>query len=257
MALTYEIIPGPQTRMEVTGVDLDAALRAQLETAWAQSVFDDFLLDEAAQILRSRLARDGYFQPSVDARIAESAGIKTLSVAVERGSRSTTTTVRVEVVTGSDPREMQGGQSPLAEAIVAHLEERGLMASAVSDPGAVEGEVTVWLRMRGHLGARVTAGAPLFEDATATLPLTVEAGPAYVITTVRFDGASSLPDDDLRDAAALDTDAPYDPALVEAARDRLVALDRREGFAAAAVAAQPAVRPDAAAVDVTFAVTEG
>jgi outer membrane protein assembly factor BamA len=246
VVLTYEITAGPQTRIEVTGLDVDGELRTQLETAWAQAVFDDFLLEEATQVVRARLARDGYLQPSIQARIAEGPGTKTLMIGVDRGTRSTMTTVRVE-----------GVAPDLAEAIVAHLGARGLVNGAVSDPGGVEHEVTTFLQMRGHLGARVTAGAPLFEGTTATLPMTVQAGPPYAVTSVRFEGAPALPEDDLRKAAALETGTPYDPALVEAARDRLVALYRREGFASAAVAAKPVVRSDAAAVDVAFVVTEG
>jgi outer membrane protein assembly factor BamA len=253
VTLTYEIGAGPQTRIEVTGIELDAALRAELETAWAQSVFDDFLLEEATQVVRRRLARDGYLQPSIDARVAEAEGTKTLAIAVGRGGRSSTTTVRVVEAQGSAPP----GQGPLAETIVAHLTQRGLVAGAVSDPGAVEREVAGFLRMRGHLGARVSAGAPLFEGTTAVLPLTVEAGPAYTVTGVRFEGASALPGEDLRKAAALDAATPYDPALVAAARDRLVALYRREGFASASVTSQPTVRAEAAAVDVAFVVAEG
>ncbi len=246
VVLTYEIAAGPQTRIEVTGIDVDGVLRAQLETAWAQSVFDDFVLDEAAHIIRARLARDGYLQPSIEARTVPGPGTKALTVTVDRGVRSTMTTVRVD-----------GLPSELSDAILAHLEARGLLEGAVSDPGAVEREAATYLRTRGHLGARVTAGAPLFEGPTAALPLTVDAGPAYSVARVRFEGASPLPDEDLREAVALEVDTPYDPALVEAARDRLVALYRREGFATAAVEARPDVRPDTAAVDVAFVVTAG
>jgi len=246
VALTYDIAAGPRTSIEVTGVDVDAALRTQLEAAWAEAVFDDFVLEEAAQVVGARLARSGYLQPSIQARVVEGPGTKTLTVMVDRGARSTTTTVRVE-----------GASPDLTEAIVDHLEQRGLVEGAVSDPGAVEREVTAYLRMRGHVGARVTAGAPSFEGETAIVPLTVDAGPASAITSVRFQGASSLPEDNLREAAALEAGMPYDPTLVEQARDRLVALYRREGFPTAAVTAQPTVRGEAAAVDVAFVVTEG
>jgi outer membrane protein assembly factor BamA/autotransporter translocation and assembly factor TamB len=253
VTLTYEIGVGPRTRIEVTGIELDAALRTEIETAWAQSVFDDFLLEEAAQVVRRRLARDGYLQPSIDARVSEAERTTTLAIAVDRGTRSITTTVRVEEVPGSG----SPGRTPLAETIVTHLAERGLIAGAVSDPGAVEREVTSVLRMRGHLGARVSTGAPLFEGTTAVLPLTVEAGPAYTVTSVRFEGASVLPEEGLRKAAALDASTPYDPGLVAAARDRLVALYRREGFASASVTARPTVRTEAASADVAFVVAEG
>lgn len=245
-ALTYEIAAGPQTRIEMAGLDLDDALRVQLETAWAQSVFDDFLVDEATQIVRAHLARGGHLQPSIQARIADAGGTKTLLITVDAGTRSTMTTIRLD-----------GAPPALTDAIVAHLDDQGLVERAVSDPGAVEREATTYLRARGHLGARVTAGAPLFEGLTATLPVALEAGPAYAIAAVRFEGSPTLSEDDVRDAAALDVGTPYDPALVEAARGRLVALYRREGFANARVEMMPAVRPDPAVVDVVFVVSEG
>ena len=246
VALTYEIAAGPRTRIEITGLSPDATLQAQIDTAWAESVFDDFLVEEAAQIVRNHLARGGYLQPSIDARMADADGTKMLTITVDPGMRSTRTTVRVD-----------GAPQELAGAILAHLQERVLVDRAVSDPGAVEREISTYLRARGHLEARAAAGRPVFEGPTATLPVTVDAGPAYAIASVRFEGAPTLPEDDLREAAAIDAGTPYDPAVVEAARDRLVAIYRREGFASAAVVAQPTVRPDAAAVDAVFDVTEG
>ncbi|MBI3050401.1 MAG: translocation/assembly module TamB domain-containing protein [Acidobacteria bacterium] len=246
VALAYEIEAGPQTRIAVTGLELDSALRSQLETAWSLSVFDEFLVEEAAQIVRSHLARRGYLQPSVEVQITDAGGTKTLAISVAPGSRTDRIMVRVE-----------GAPDVLADAIVTHLQERSLVERAVSDPGAVEREVDAYLRAGGHLGARVSAGAPPFEGPTAVLPVRVDAGPAHTVASVRFDGARTLAAGDLREAAALSEGSPYDPAAVEAARDRLVALYRREGFASASAVAQPAVRAEAAAVDVVFLVIEG
>jgi outer membrane protein assembly factor BamA len=246
VVLAYEIVAGPQLRIELTGVDANAGLLAQLETAWAQSVFDDFLVDEAAQILRRRLAQDGYLQPAIDARISEGPGTKTLTIGVDRGLRSTDTRVRIN-----------GAPDELTRAIAAHVEQQGLASRAVLEPDAVEREVATYLRAHGHLGARVTAGTPIFEGEMATLPVIVETGSAYTVTNVRFEGISGISAEALHEVAALDAGSPYDPELVEAARNRLVAHYRRTGFSTASVVAKPDVRPDAAAVDVVFLVTEG
>ena len=246
VALVYEIVAGPETRIEVAGLDLDATLRSQLETAWLQSVFDDFLIDEASQIVRSHLARSGYLQPSLDVRVRDGGRTKTLVVTVDPGPRSVQTTVRID-----------GASEALTSRIRDHLTARNLIENAVSDPTAVEGEVAAYLRAQGHLRARVTAGAPLFEDATASLPIRVEAGPAFTMASLTFEGDRSLPDEVLREAAALAEGSPYDPAMVEAARDRLMALHRREGFASATVAARPNVRGETPLVDVAFAIDEG
>ena len=246
VALTYDVAAGPETRIEVAGIDLDAALRSQLETAWIQSVFDDFLIDEAAQIVRTGLARDGYLRASVDVRVRDEGTTKTLVLAVDRGRRSTQSGIRIE-----------GTSETLARELEARLAERGLIDVAVTDPGAIEQDVVAYLHAGGYLRARVRVGEPLFEEASAVWPVRVDPGPVLTIGSIVFEGAEALSRDLLGETAALGVGMPYDLGAVEAARNRLAGLHRGEGFASASVLARPTVRPEAATVDVAFAVTEG
>jgi outer membrane protein assembly factor BamA len=244
--LDYRITAGPSTQIVVTGINLDGALRARLATAWAQSAFDDFLRDEATQIIRERLAADGYFQPVVNATITEEGTTKTLSIAVERSSQTSRTIVRID-----------GEDEALADAILARLEEQGLAARAVSDPGGVERGAEEYLRSQGYLRARATAGAPLFDGETATLPLDVDSGPAFSIASIAFSGAMRLAEEARREAVALTDGAPYDAVAVDAARDRLVARYRREAFPAATVTVKPDIPAEGTGVALTFVVNEG
>ena len=254
IALDYQVVAGPATRILVSGIDLTARLRSRLETAWVQSVFDDFLVDEAEQIVREELARDRYLQPSIDVRVLEEANTKTLSIMIDRAGRTARTIVRVE-----------GVDEPLARELTERLAERGLVDDAVSNPAAVEREIEDYLRMTGHLRAQVTAGAPLFEEAMAVVPVTVDAGPAFTIARITFVAVAGglqasggrLGNDMLREAVALTEGMAYDPAAVAAARDRLAALYRREGFPSATVTARPEIGTGAPDVSVTFLVSEG
>jgi outer membrane protein assembly factor BamA len=234
------------TQIVAEGIDLDAGLRRQLETEWAQSAFDDFLQDEATQMLRERLAADGYLQPVIKVAVLDEGNSKTLSIVVERGSRTSATMVRID-----------GEDEALAAAILARLEEQQLIDQAASNPGAVERAAADYVRTQGYLRARVTAGAPLFEGSTAIVPLTVDAGPAFAVATVVFEGASRLGVDTLREAAALTDGSPYDAVAIDAARDRLVAAYRREAFPAATVAARPDLPAEGTGVNVTFVINEG
>lgn len=245
VALEYRIDAGPQTAIEVTGMDISAALRARLQTAWAQSVFDEFLVEEAAEIIRGELGSRGYLRPEVGVRLRDEGAARVLTIAVEPGSRTTRTSIRVD------------GAGELTDEITAYLAERALVEHAFADAALVEDEVTGFLRSRGRLRARATAGAPLFEEATAVLPLTIDAGPVFLVSRILFEGAEALPVSQLRDAAALEAGTPYDPGAVAGARERLLALLRREGFAAAAVAARPVVRTDVPEVEIAFAATPG
>ena len=243
--LEYRISAGPETRIRVTGMDLTPLHRARVETAWARSVFDDFLVDEVAEIVRSELAREDYLQPTVDVGIAGEDDVSILSVDVDRGDRFEQTVVLID-----------GASTPLADAISARLVERGVIAGAVLDGDAVESEVTGYLRSIGYVGARVTVGAPLFGAEQVVVPVNVDAGPAFSITRVVFEGAERMTDDALRGRAALAEGGRYDPVGTDAARDRLVAMYRSEGFPAATVSVRPDVGTDAS-VGVTFAISEG
>ena len=244
--LDYQVVAGPETRLLVTGIDVSPALRSRLEAAWAQSVFDDFLVDEAAQIVRDELARARYLRPAVTVRMVDEGGARILSVEVDRGGITVRSVVRVE-----------GADEPLARGITARLAERGLVDEAALDPAAVEREVAEYLRSAGHLRARVTAGAPLFEGDVAVVPVNVDAGSAFSIARVAFEGAEAVADDALRETAALTEGTPYAPVGADAARERLAAMYRREGFLSATVTARPDILTDASAVDLTFVVVEG
>ena len=262
VALVYQIAPGPKTSISVTGLDAGNALRPRLERAWADAVFDEFLVDEATLIITETLAREGYLQPMVMARVEGDAAAKTLSIAVDRGARTLRTTIRVNGATVVNTATSRagvagGGPGTSSDDIDAFLETRGLVGRAVTEPGAVEREVAAYLRGRGHLRAKVTAGAPLFEEGGAIVPLTVDAGPVFTIASVAFDGTQALSLETVRETAAVTEGMPLDPAAPEAARDRLVALYRREGFASPMVTVKQAVRDGESSVDVTFAMTEG
>jgi len=243
--LEYRISAGPATRIRVTGIDLTPSLRARLETAWAQSVFDDFLVDEVAEIVRSELARQDYVQPTVDVGIAGEGDASVLSVDVERGDRFRQTVVRID-----------GASTLLADAISARLVERGVTAAAALDGDAVESAITGYLRSNGYVRAQVTVGAPLFGAEQAVVPVNVDAGPAFSIARVVFEGAERMTDGALRGTAALAEGGRYDPVGMDAAQDRLVAMYRSEGFPTATVSARANVGTDAS-VDVTFAIAEG
>ena len=245
VVLIYEIVAGPITSIEIAGMPATSTLRERLETAWAASVFDGFLIDEAAGIIRAELGADGHLQPSIDVSIREMPGTRVLVIAVDAGPRTTRTMIRVD-----------GVDEALGEEIQANLRAQGLDDAVVSEGGRVEAETTAFLRRRGYLRANVVVGTPLFEGDTATLPLHVDAGDIFVIAEVSFPGSGGL-DIDIRDVAGVDPGEPYAPTAIEEARQRLVAVYRRDGFAAAAVAARPVVDETRPEVAVAFDVTEG
>ena len=246
VTLAYEVAAGPKTVIVVRGIELDSTLRSRLETAWFESVYDEFLIEEAVQTVREDLGRRGYLQPTIKANIGDEGGVKTLEIVVEPGPRSTRTTVRID-----------GVPDALAEEITTRLRERALLDQAISNQAAVASEVESYLRSRGYVRAQVTVAAPLFMEETATLPVRVDPGPVFRIASIAFEGAQALPENTLREAVALDAETPYDPETIEAARTRLVALYRGEGFAGARVTVRSNIDPAQPFVALTLVVDAG
>lgn len=246
VALTYTVTPGPRTEIVVTGAELTPEVRAELQRAWTGSVFDSFLIDETTEIVRRALAAEGFLQARVTAALTGSADAATLTLSVEPGIRTTAVRTRVE-----------GVDNVLAAELTQVVATAGLDAQAATNPGAVEDAITEYLRRAGYVRARTTVGAPRFDGAGATVPVTVTPGEPLVFGPLTFEGVERLPVEQLREAAAIPEGAPADPAVVDAARGRILSLYRAEGFAGATVTPRQALRAGEPHLDVTFVVREG
>src|SRR6185295_18443220 len=72
-----------------------------------------------------------------------------------------------------------------------------------------------------------------------------------------FEGRSNIPEEDIARMFDATSGSPYDPAAIDTARERIVALYRSRGFTAAAVTANAAIRPEEPRIDLTFEINEG
>ena len=246
VTLTYMIDAGPRTAVTVTGVEFDRDVVQRLEDAWAGSIFDEFLVDEATQIVKDALVAQGYVQPTVMARVVAEADVKRLLIEAMPGNRSSETRIHIQLPDEELTRDLE-----------ARVAGRRLAEQVIQDPGVVVRELTDYLRSRGYLRAKVSVGTLRFEGDLAIVPVTVDAGPSVRIGMVTIEGARVLPVYDLENVAGFMTGAPYDPLAVDAARDRLVAFYRQRGFPLATVTPAATVSPAEPRADIRFTVQEG
>lgn len=245
VALVYVIQAGPETRIVVSGATMTDAVVERVRNAWAASILDDVFLTEVTDIVTSALVDEGYLRPRVRPSFDELGDVRTLTIDVEAGTR--TRDLRV-VVTAPD--------DAVARDLDAWAGEAGRARQAMRDPAGFEAAATALLRERGFVTPTVSVGAVRLEGETAMVPVTVATGLALAIGAVRFEGATLAPAI-LIDAASLDAGTPLEAGAVSAARDRVMALYRREGFPDAAIEVRQARVADTARVDVVFAVVEG
>src|SRR4029450_114919 len=82
-------------------------------------------------------------------------------------------------------------------------------AQALANPQEYERALLAALRARGYARASVSVGNPIFEETMATVPVIVHPGPQLRFGVVSFEGANSIPVDQLRAEAGLEEGAPY------------------------------------------------
>ena len=244
--LTYTVEAGPETRVQASGVTLSRKALEEIETAWTQSVFEGFLVEEAESIVRGELARQATYQPKVEVRVEGDASVRTLVVDVTPGPRAERINVRLD---GVDDR--------LRSDLLKEVGNREHAAQALTNPQEYERALLAALRARGYARASVSVGNPIFEETMATVPVIVNPGPQLRFGVVSFEGANSIPLDQLRAEAGLEDGAPYRADEVATARMRLEARYRREGFNAASFDAREDVREAEGKADVVFVVREG
>src|SRR6185436_17588269 len=147
-----------QTTIEVSGVEVDNGVLQQLRQAWATSILDELLMEDATRIMRSDLAQRGYVRPAVSARITSEGNIRTLHIDVQAGDRRSETRVRLVM-----------SNEALAMELDREVAARGLATLILRDPGAVTRELTEYLRSHGYLRATVKPAPPVVEGDTAVL----------------------------------------------------------------------------------------
>jgi outer membrane protein assembly factor BamA/autotransporter translocation and assembly factor TamB len=244
--LTYMVDAGPETRIQVAGMTLPRSALQEIETAWTQSVFDGFLIEEVEGIVRRELANQATHQPKVEVKVEGNESLRTLIVDVTPGPRAE----RIEV-------RLEGVAEQLRSDLMKQVGDRPHAVQALTNPQEYERVLLAALRARGYPQASVSVGAPFFQETVAGVPVTVNPGPQFRVGMVGFEGASSIPLTDLGAETRLEEGAFYRVEDIAVAQMRLQTRYRQEGFTTASFDSRETVREAEGRIDVTFVVQEG
>jgi outer membrane protein assembly complex protein YaeT len=144
------------------------------------------------------------------------------------------------------------GASALGESDL--LAAAGGAARLLAEPEAAARDLQADYRSRHYLAAHV--GSPAVEQSPTGIVITVpiQEGSPAAVAAVRFPGAT-LPEDELRRAAALEPGEPVNETALLAATDRVRAHYFERGYAG--VRLNPLLQPQGESIDVVFQVAEG
>lgn len=249
VVLDYGIERGPRTELVVDGYALPGRLVERMERAWAQAVFDGFLIDDLETMATEQLVADGYLQARVKGDVTASAddgATKRIALRIEPG-------VRFE-----DRRIVFSGHERLStEALDLLVRTRGLDVAAWLQPDQLETAIERQYQSLGYLAADVVVDAPVFSQGSATRPVRITEGRPFAIGTVDLRGALAKSDRDVRAAFGLAPGAAYVPASIEPARRAVETLYLRDGYNDARVSVTSRVDREHARINVALAVDEG
>ncbi len=112
-------------------------------------------------------------------------------------------------------------------------------------------------RNEGFLDAAVTADAPQFDGAAATLPITIKEGPLFHVDTVSFAGARALTTEAAGKAFGLKSGAPLTRAAADGAVQSLTNAYRTDGFNTVRVTVTSQATRATGLVALTVSIDEG
>ncbi len=243
--VTYAIARGPETRLEVEGLEVTPRLMTDVREMWSRAVFDRFVVQDAEARVRRLLLSRGQMTGEVAGLMDVDGPVKTVRITVTPGPASTR---RERVYEGNT----QIGRDAL-EAVVARA---GLSTDGWADRPRLAQALQQHYRSNGFLVATVAVDPPRMQGDHAELPVRIVEGARAVVGEVRWAGVSEGRLAAMTEAAELRPGDAYTLAAVGRARDRVDRQYRLLGFneVSVAVAATPGTP---GTVDVSLTVTEG
>lgn len=243
--LTYDVYRGPRTIIDISGISGDRAVRKELATLWSDAIFDAFLLEEARTAARAAMIRDGYLRATVTTAIErrDNPDEKHLVVKIQPGTRH------------ARPRLAFTGQEHVTAARLDELAK--VSPSPWIDPAPLAKAITTMYRNEGFLNADVRVGSPVFDAASATLPIVIREGPPFRLGSVEFVGAHARTPAAAAKAFRLQAGAALTRSSADAAVQALTASYRTEGFNAVRVTLTSQATPATGLVALTVTVDEG
>jgi outer membrane protein insertion porin family len=252
--LTLDIQPGPLVRVVFAGDPLPGERSNELVRIREERSVDEDLLEDAGRNIAAYLRERGYREASVAYSRAEQGGELTVTFTVTRGPLHRVSAVEVG---GSDSID-----SATLQPLLQLKEGEPFVDIRVA---AVASAITELYHVRGFTGVvvkpEVTALPVAIVDDIPLRPVLVRfqvtEGGQSTVTSVTIEGASTIPEAQIRAALALTAGRPFYRPQLDADRDAIERAYRNHGFQNASIQGTTNVSPDGGEVSVVWSIREG
>ncbi|MFL6202838.1 MAG: outer membrane protein assembly factor BamA [Thermoanaerobaculia bacterium] len=252
--LVYPIVVGPTVEVQVIGADLDRLRRRGLLPFLGREGYDEALVLQAVERIKSEYQRDGHYKVKVDWEEQKpSDDLLRVILRIDPGPEYTlqevhfagNETFKDEVL---DELVATTGRTLLARG-------SGRLVDSVLQEDLRN--VRRYYQVQGFAQAEV--GPPQIEERGNDLILTIpiQEGPQMRVVDLALQGNESLPGDAVKNALQIKAGGPFHPLLLERSLNNLRAAYQDRGYSAAQVSAREDWNPDHTRVDVAIDILEG
>jgi outer membrane protein insertion porin family len=252
--LTVSVDPGPRVRVIYTGDPLPENRRDELVPVRRERSVDLDLLEDASRNIEGYLRQLGYRAAQVRYVREETAGELLLTFTVSRGPLHRLDTMIAngnQAIPAADLAallKLQPGE-PYVDSRVATV------SAAISELYRVRGFARASVKAEiSVLPERLDAGAPYLPVAVR---LQIAEGESTTVGTVTIEGASAIPEPQIRAVLALTTGRPFYRPQLELDHDVIEQLYRAQGFQAVRADPQTSLEDEGRTIAVRWVITEG
>jgi len=256
VTITLMVDAGPHVRVVFAGDPLPADVRADLVPVEREGSVDEDLLEDSTTRIEDYLRNLGYRDAKAPHTRTLSGGELTITFTVQRGPQ-----YRVASL------EIAGNQAIAADEFQPALRTRDGQPFSDSRLDADASAIESLYRQRGFASAKVRPTAMPETPATPAAPsaavilvavrIDIVEGVQTFVDAVTFDGATSIPEPELRTKLGLQAGSPYVPGQLALDRDAIVAAYADLGYENATVTPAPDFSADNTRVRLVYVVREG
>ena len=241
------ITPGPAVSFSFEGSPVSKEIQKAVATAWIDGAFESERVEEAKNVIRLALIKDGYLQSTVTSKTETFDARKHIHFYVDRGIQYSNIAIvfsGAEQITGEQLRDA--------------LNAAALNLDVYANPRKVAEYLQGYYHEQGYLQAQVSAPDTQLnpESRSGQALINIKEGPLFTIGELEFTGNRVFTYDELWIAIPTSSGSSYDPGTLRAAAKAIESLYHNQGYNDVSVTFRVVRNTPKAQADLSFQIVE-
>ena len=251
--LTWFVQTGRVVTIAYRGDPLPRDRLGELVPLAREGSVDEDLVEDSIQRIKRYLNQQGYWKAEATAERENGDGTLTIIFTIHKGAH---------YVISQGPEVIGNRSVPIEQLRPALVKLQANDVFVESNLSAAVGAIAGVYQRLGHAQAKVTGtenelNLPSPGQGLVRPVITITEGPLTVVGDVEFEGAASIPENQLRPLVTSLPGTPYFEPRIAGDRDKVTLEYRNRGFESVNVVVIPKLSADGSRAELTFRINEG